>query len=260
MDWGFIAWAGIVATPVMAGTWLGYRLVRRNAALADVGFCVGFGLVVVSFSLTTTGDVNHRVVVATMGAVYAFRLGGYIFWNRILRSSEDRRYRWLREKWGTRAETWFFLYFLGQALAVAILSIPLLVVMTNPESTWKAWEILGVVIWVIGVGGESLADYQLNQFRQNPGNSRELYRGGLWRYSRHPNYFFDGVHWCAYVVMSIGLPEWWLTLIGPVVMIGAMLKVSGVPLVEAQALVSRGEAYREYQRTTNAFIPWFPKK
>jgi len=118
---------------------------------------------------------------------------------------------------------------------------------------------LGVIVWALGVGGEAVADAQLKRFRQDPGNRGKTCRRGLWRYSRHPNYFCEGVHWCTYVVMSIGLPDWWLTLVGPVVMIGALLKVSGIPMAEAQALASRGEDYREYQRTTNAFIPWFPR-
>ena len=150
--------------------------------------------------------------------------------------------------------------FLGQALAILVFSIPLLVVAGNHGSTWTAWELLGIVVWVVGVGGESLADYQLNRFRRNPENNGKVCREGLWRYSRHPNYFFDVVYWCAYVVMSIGVPDWWLTLIGPVVMSGALLKVTGIPLAEAQAIASRGEAYREYQRTTSVFIPWFPKR
>ena len=131
--------------------------------------------------------------------------------------------------------------------------------MSNPDPTWHTREVLGLAIWVIGVAGEAVADGQLNRFRRAPGNRGKTCRQGLWRYSRHPNYFFEGVHWCAYVVMSLGLPDWWLTLVGPVVMIGALLKVSGIPLAEAQALVGRGEDYREYQRTTNAFIPWLPK-
>ncbi len=243
----------------MIALWLGYRWVHRNAALADMGFCVGFGLVAISFGLMTTGDVSHRLVVAIMATGYAVRLAAYIGANRILGVAEDRRYQSLRKKWGSQAELYFFTYFVGQAVAIAVLSIPLLVLMSNPDPAWTVWEVLGVAIWALGVGGETVADYQLNRFRQDPGNRGKTYRQGLWRYSRHPNYFFEGVHWCAYVVMSIGLPEWWLTLLGPVVMIGALLKVSGIPLAEAQALASRGEEYRAYQRTTNAFIPWFPK-
>lgn len=259
MNWHLPVWALLLTTPIMVGLWLGYQWVHRNASLADVGFCVGFGLVAVGFALSTTGDLSHRLVVAAMAAGYAVRLASYLVTNRIRDVVEDRRYQLLREQWGERAEFYFFAYFVGQALAVAVFSIPLAVLMSNPDPTWHAWEVLGLVIWVIGVAGETVADGQLNQFRRAPGNRGKTCRRGLWRYSRHPNYFFEGMHWCAYVVMSIGLPDWWLTLVGPVVMIGALLKVTGIPLAEAQAASSRGEDYREYQRTTNSFIPWFPK-
>ena len=243
----------------MVGWWLAYRWGHRNASLADVGFCAGFGLTAVGFALVTTGDLSHRLVVATMATVYAVRLASYLVTNRIHGAVEDQRYQSLRVQWGTRSGFYFFLYFVGQAVAIAVFSVPLLVLMSNPDPTWHAWEILGVVVWALGVGGEAVADTQLNRFRRDPGNRGKTCRQGLWRYSRHPNYFFEGVSWCAYVVMSIGLPDWWLTLVGPVVMIGALLKVTGIPLAEARAVASRGEDYREYQRTTNAFIPWFPK-
>lgn len=262
MNWELIGWALILTTPMMIGLWLVYRWVLRNASLADVGFCAGLGLVAVGLSLLTTGDMNRRMVVAAMVTVYAVRLAVYIGRNRILRAPEDQRYQLLRRRWnsqGGRAECWFFLYFLGQAAAVAIFSIPMLVLMSNPAPLWNVWEVWGCVIWALGTGGESVADSQLNRFRRNANNSGKTCRQGLWKYSRHPNYFFEGVHWCAYVVMSIGLPDWWLTLVGPVVMIGALLTVSGIPLAETQALASRGPEYREYQRTTSAFIPWFPR-
>ena len=259
MNWQLPVWALLLTTPIMVGLWLGYRWVHRNASLADVGFCVGFGLAAVLFALMTTGDVSHRLVVAAMVTAYAVRLASYLVTNRIRGVVEDQRYRSLREQWGNRAEWYFFAYFVGQAVAVAVFSIPLAVLMSNPDSTWQVWEILGVLVWAIGVGGETVADEQLNRFRRDRGNKGKTCRRGLWRYSRHPNYFFEGVHWCAYVVMGIGLSDWWLTLLGPVVMIGALLKVTGIPLAEAQAAASRGEDYREYQRTTNAFIPWFPR-
>ena len=259
MNWELPVWALLLTTPMMVGLWSGYRWVHRNASLADVGFCVGFGLVACGFGLTTTGDVSHRLVVAAMATGYAVCLAAHLAANRFRSVVEDQRYRSLREQWGDRAEWYFFVYFVGQAVAVAVFSVPLLVLMSNPDPAWQVWEVLGVVVWAIGVGGETVADSQLNRFRRDPGNKGKTCRRGLWRYSRHPNYFFEGVHWCAYVVMGIGLPDWWLTLVGPVVMIGALLKVTGIPLAESQALASRGEDYREYQRTTNAFIPWFPK-
>jgi len=98
MDWALFLWAWLVTTPLMVGLWLAYRWYHRNAALADVGFCMGFGLVAIGLGLVTVGDVTHRIVVAVMGAGYAFRLGGYIFRVRIVNATEDPRYQSLREK------------------------------------------------------------------------------------------------------------------------------------------------------------------
>lgn len=260
MDWALVVWAWVVTTPIMLGLWSAYRWYHRNAALADVGFCVGFGLVSISLGLMTTGEVGHRLAVAIMGAVYAFRLGIYIFSARIIHAPEDPRYQTIREKLGKRAEGWVFLYFMGQSLAIAVFSLPLLVLMANTEETWRLWEVGGILLWIVGVGGETMADFQLHRFRGNPSNRSKTCREGLWRYSRHPNYFFEGVHWCAYVVMGLGLEYGWLTLIGPILMTWSLLKVSGIPFAEAQALATRGDDYRDYQRTTNALIPWFPKK
>ena len=259
MDWTLFLWAWFGTIPMMVALWLYYRFYHRNVFLADVGFCAGFGLVSLSLGMMTAGDAGHRIVVAAMGAGYAFRLAGYLFLTRVLNATEDARYQLIRQKLGDRVEWWGFLYFFGQSFAISVFSVPLLVLMANPSDTWSFLELLGICVWAIGVGGETIADFQLNDFRKQLQNKGKTCREGLWRYSRHPNYFFEGVHWCAYVVMSVGIKDVWFTLVAPVIMIGALLKVTGIPFAEARALASRGADYREYQRTTNAFIPWFPK-
>ena len=107
MNWQLPAWAMLLTTPIMVGLWLGYRWVHRNASLADVGFCVGFGLVAVGFALMTTGDVSHRLVVAAMATVYAVRLASYLATNRIRGVVEDQRYQSLREQWGRTGRVLF---------------------------------------------------------------------------------------------------------------------------------------------------------
>lgn len=138
-------------------------------------------------------------------------------------------------------------------------SLPILIAARNPAPgpAWYDW--LGVAIWVLALGGESLADRQLARFRRDPANRGGVCQQGLWRYSRHPNYFFEWLHWWAYVAMGLAGPFGWVTLAGPAVMLFFLLKVTGVPPTEARALESRGEAYRAYQRTTNAFFPGPPR-
>ena len=257
LDLVLLAW--MMTAPIMLLLWFVQR-VQGNAVIGDVGFCIGFGLVSIGYGLLAQGNPTRQILVAALGAIYALRLGGHVFVDRVLGKPEDPRYQGLRRRWGSRAQAYFFLYFQGQAVAVVVFSLPLLVLIVNPATTFSFWEWAGVLVWAVGIVGEAVADGQLVRFRTDPLNKGKTCRQGLWRYSRHPNYFFEGVHWCAYVVMSIGVAYGWITLVGPVFMIWALLKVSGVPFAEAQALASRGDDYREYQRTTNVFIPWFPRK
>ena len=258
-SWEILSTVWLTATLVMLGLWC-VQYWYRNAGIADFGYCVTFGVVSIVYAFVLQGDPLRKGLLAAMGTVYGFRLAWHLIVHRMYRKSEDARYQTLRRKMGKWAQIGFFMYFQGQAIAIVVFSLPLLVLMVNPSPSFAFWEILGVIIWMVGVVGEALADNQLTQFRENPDNFGKTFRHGLWRYSRHPNYFFEGVIWCSYVVMSIGVPNGWLTLIGPVLMIGTLLKVSGIPYAEAQAVATRGEDYREYQRTTSAFIPWFPKK
>jgi steroid 5-alpha reductase family enzyme len=256
-DLVFMSW--LLMGPVMLALWVVQRT-YQNAVIADLGFCLGFGIIVLWYGLVVEGDPVRRWLVGSMGAVYAFRLGLHLFFNRVYKKTEDSRYQRLRSRWGNRDQFYFFLYFQGQAIAIAVFSLPLLVLMQNPAPTFSFWEAVGILVWMIAVGGEALADSQLTRFRTQSKNRGKTCREGLWRYSRHPNYFFEGLHWCSYVIMGIGIPYGWITLIGPVLMIWGLLKITGIPFSEAQALASRGEDYRNYQRTTSAFIPWFPKK
>ena len=249
----------VAAALLMTLLWLVQR-VQRNAAIADVGWCFALGLVAIWYALMVYGDRDRRLLVAVMGGIYAFRLGLYIFLNRVLGKVEDGRYQRMRREWGDQAQVYYFTYFQLQAVAVTVFSLPFLVLMQNPRPTFSLWELTGVLLWLIAVVGESVADWQLATFRTKPWNRDRVCCEGLWRYSRHPNYFFEWLHWWAYVLMGVGVSNGWLTLIGPVLMGWGLLRVTGIPLAEAQALATRGEEYRAYQRTTSSFIPWFPKR
>jgi steroid 5-alpha reductase family enzyme len=244
---------------VMAGLWV-LQLRVRNASIADVGWCLGLMAVVLWYATQAAGEVERKILVAMLAVLYAGRLGGYLLRNRVLGKQEDARYRRLREQWGRSEAVKMFGYFQLQALAVAAFSLPFLVVIQNPRPPFALIELVGLLIWLIAVSGEAVADRQLAGFRAKTWNHDRVCREGLWYFSRHPNYFFEWLHWWAYVVMAIGAPGWPLTFIGPVAMGWALLKVTGIPLAEAQALRTRGKEYREYQLTTNSFVPWFPKR
>ena len=145
-------------------------------------------------------------------------------------------------------------------MLVGICALPALVVAHHVTAPLQVWDYLGAGVLVGSIIGETVADRQLQRFRSDPANRGTTCRTGLWRTSRHPNYFFEWIHWCAYVLMAVGSPWWILTWIGPILMLFFLFKVTGIPATETQALKSRGEDYRRYQESTSVFVPWFPKK
>jgi steroid 5-alpha reductase family enzyme len=243
---------------VMVGLWVLQGCIR-NASIVDVGWCAGLIAVVLWYAIQATGETERKMVAASLAVLYAGRLGLYILFNRVIGKTEDARYRRLREQWGTSEAVRMFGYLQLQALALAVFSLPFLALIRNPEPPFALNEFVGLLIWIIAVLWEAMADRQLAQFRSKPWNRDRVCREGLWRYSRHPNYFFEWLHWWGYVVMGVNAPGWLMTWIGPIGMGWALLKVTGIPWAERQALESRGAEYREYQRTTSSFIPWFPK-
>jgi steroid 5-alpha reductase family enzyme len=250
--------AYLFMTVVMGVLWVVQRRIR-NAAIGDVGWCFGLILVVLWYASQADVGVERIVLTVMLVTLYAGRLGLYILFNRVIGKEEDARYRRLREEWGESESAKMLAYFLLQALAVAAFSLPFLVLMWNPRPPSALVEFIGLMIWGIAVSGEARADRQLAHFRADPRNHGRVCREGLWAYSRHPNYFFEWLHWCSYVVMTLGAPGWVFTLIGPIGMGLALLKLTGIPRTEAQALMSRGEEYKVYQTTTNAFFPWYPQ-
>ncbi|MDX1763910.1 MAG: DUF1295 domain-containing protein [bacterium] len=233
---------------------------REDAGIVDVGWATGLAALAVFYGVSADGYLPRRTTLLLLAGLWGLRLGGYLFLNRVRRGPEDGRYQMLRNQWGDRAQTYFFFFFQIQALWAVMFSLPFLVVAYNPLMTWTIFDTLAIVVWIAAIAGESTADAQLAAFRSQPENRGKTCREGLWRYSRHPNYFFEFLHWWSYVLLGVGSPYWWVTLTGPATMLLFLYKITGIPYTEKQALASRGEEYREYQRTTSPFIPWFPKE
>ena len=249
------AWA--VTAVLMTILWLWQRR-SGNAAIVDVAWSFATALVGVVFALAL-GEGARRWIIAGVAGLWGLRLGAHL-WQRVAGDRhEDVRYRTMREQWGSRFQAYMFGFYQLQALWAVLFALPM---------AWAAWnhsplgwpDALGIAIWVAGVAGEALADHQLRRFRARGDSAGRVCDQGLWRYSRHPNYFFEWIHWFAYVCFAAGGDGRWLALLGPAVMLWFLLKVTGIPLLEQRMLESRGEAYRRYQRATSAFIPWPPRR
>jgi steroid 5-alpha reductase family enzyme len=130
----------------------------------------------------------------------------------------------------------------------------------NARAPLGAVEFVGAAIWLVGMAGEALADQQLKNFKKNPLNKGKTCQKGLWKYSRHPNYFFEWLIWIAYATFAITSPWGFIGVLSPALLLYFLLGLTGIPATEAQALRSRGSEYREYQQRTSAFVPWFPKR
>lgn len=248
----------VLAAALLFAVWV-VQLFTRNAGLVDVIWSAAVGLLGVFYAVVGDAPVATRILLALMAGVWGLRLAAYLG-QRMRGRPEDSRYAAARASWGRRADLYMLGFFLFQALVAWILSLPFLVVAYMPTNPPLALATLGVLVWVISVGGEAVADWQLNRFKRDPDNAGVVYNGGLWRYSRHPNYFFESLHWVSYVIIAIGAPFWWATLFSPVIMAVLLLKVSGIPMIENRDAATRRTGHDAYVRTTNAFIPWPPKR
>jgi len=236
------------------------ELLHKDASIVDVGWSLGVGALGIVYALFGPGDPTRRAILGAVASIWAFRLAFFLFVNRVWGKKEDGRYQRLRAHWGKRASLYFFLFFQIQAIWTLLFAIPFMVVAANPQAAPTPWDWLGIAIAIVAIVGEGIADAQLAKWRGDPANKGKTCRAGLWRYSRHPNYFFEWTHWFAYVALAVGSPWWYLAFIGPILMIVFLFKITGIPHTEKQALASRGEDYRRYQRETSVFIPWFPRK
>ena len=246
----------LLAAATMTLGWLWQRR-HRNAGIVDVLWAAGVGASALYFAVLGNGAPWLRLILVLFGGAWGVRLALHL-WARVRGEPEDGRYENLREHW--HGDQWkFFGFFQFQAALIVLFALPFVAVARNREPS-VVWIMAAAAIWLASVIGEAIADRQLARFRSTPSNRGHTCREGLWRYSRHPNYFFEWTHWFAYVCLAVGSPIAWLAWAGPLVMFVFLRFISGVPYTEKQALRSRGDEYRRYQRSTSMLIPWFPNR
>lgn len=255
--WIFPLLLFVLACVPMTVAWAHQRR-TRNAGIVDVVWAASMAASALVYAAIAPGEPAVRIAVAVLGGLWGLRLFVFLR-HRVSHEAEDGRYAYLRRHWhGHQGK--FLAFFIAQAGFTALLSLPFLAAAWNPQHPplW-AWS-AALAVWLVSIGGEALADRQLAHFRAQPSHRGRTCRSGLWRYSRHPNYFFEWLHWFAYPLLAIGSPLAWLAWAGPLLMLVFLYRLTGIPFTEAQALRSRGEDYRAYQRSTSAFIPWIPKE
>ncbi len=228
----------------------------KDASHVDIGWAAGLGATALVCAAQLHGNPIRRALVGAMAAAWALRLSLHLFWDRIRGKPEDGRYAALRRSWEERANWKFFLLFQAQAALVILMSLSFVGACERKAPVF-ALDALSVLIGLAAVAGETAADRQLAAFRGLPSNRGKTCRSGLWAYSRHPNYFFEWLYWLSYAAMA---PLDWRVWTSPALLLYFLFKVTGIPVTEAQAIKSRGEDYRDYQRTTPAFVPWRRKR
>ncbi len=245
------------AISLMVAVWA-LSLVKRDASIVDAFWGLGFVLVAwVYYALAPEG--GRRLVVPLLVTLWGVRLSGYIAWRNHGRG-EDYRYREMRERWGPSFPlASLFVVFGLQALILWVVSWPLAAAQRGPAPVWPSWpELAGAALFAIGFLFESIGDLQLAWFKSRPENRGQVMDRGLWRYTRHPNYFGDALVWWGLWLVALAVPGAWWTVVGPLLMTFLLMKVSGVALLE-QKLRETRPAYRDYVERTSAFFPWPPR-
>lgn len=250
---------GIGGTALMVLLWVS-ALRTRKAAIVDPGWSLILGAAAVYFALAGTGSMTQRLLAGIVGGAWSLRLTWHLLHDRVLGKPEDGRYLAMRQALGQHADLHFLWFFIAQAWLAAVLSVPFWLLAHAPDPGLSVIQALGLGVFAVALLGESLADRQLAGFRHDPANRGRVCDRGLWRWSRHPNYFCEWLVWVGFALLAWPAPHGAWAFSAPAILLVLITKVTGIPYTEAQALRSRGERYKTYQRTTSAFFPWPPRR
>lgn len=248
----------IVCTVIAYMTvWFVVSLLKQRNDVADVAWGPGFIVVAITSSVMATELTLRALIVTTMVLIWGIRLALHIA-SRHAGKPEDERYAAWRREWGSTVTIRSFLQvFMLQGILLTIISIPVVMINTAPSLPFTPLDIIGISVWLAGFTFEAVSDRQLKQFVKNPTNRGKIMTGGLWRFSRHPNYFGEVTLWWGIYIVSLSVPGGWMSIIGPIMITFLILKVSGIPMLE-KAFEANPD-FQQYKRQTSAFFPLPPK-
>lgn len=242
---------------VYMSLWFIFSLIKKRNDVADVGWGLGFILMAwTSFFISGIFDIRG-LLVGILVSIWGLRLAWHIY-SRNKGKVEDYRYLAWRKEWGK----WFYLrsylqVYLLQGALLFIIVLPVLVINKSLGSLFALVDLVGLAVWLFGFYFESVGDSQLAKFIKNPENKGKLMQGGLWAYTRHPNYFGEVTQWWGIWLIALSVPNGWLSIIGPIAITFLILKVSGIPMLEKK--MEENPEFAEYKRKTSIFIP-LPRK
>ena len=254
MQAGLLLIVAITLSSIMTFAWaLEHKTGKSGWIDAIWSISVGLGSVIAVLLADTPWQRRSAMLILILA--WSLRLGLHIA-KRSLSHGEDPRYAKLMKEWGENASKRLFWFLQIQALAAFILVLSVYLAAVSGPFFPHFVDLIAVAIVVIAITGEALSDAQLAKFRKTPAARTEICETGLWAYSRHPNYFFEWLFWCAWPLMAITASPWsWLSLLAPIQMYWLLVHVSGIPPLEDHMLKSRGEKFRALQRRVNAFFP-----
>ncbi|HVW23163.1 MAG TPA: DUF1295 domain-containing protein [Candidatus Saccharimonadales bacterium] len=254
MSLGLVFGISLAAVIAYMGIWFGFASYVKRLDVVDTAWGLGFVYLALIIFYGQAGHTGVQLLALWLVTLWGLRLATHITLRNINRS-EDERYAALRRKWGKHvANKAFINIYLLQALLILLVSAPVLAIESTLRSGWTPLVKIGFVVWLLGLVVESLADFQLRRFLKSKHGG--VMQSGLWRYSRHPNYFGEIITWIGAGLVACGLDRWW-GLVGPAVITFLIVKVSGLPPLEKH--FAKDKAYQDYAQKTSVLIPWFKK-
>lgn len=245
----FYVW--LSAASAMFCTWL-RQLKSKDASYVDVVWSAGIGIsALVFFLYNNLFDFRH-IIILLCALFWSFRLSCHLTSRLMYLKEEDSRYNTMRKVMGARANIGFLIFFQVQAVFIVMFAAPIIIALSTNQTSWQISDYLGLVIFIIAFVGETIADKQLLNHRKQHGANITC-QDGLWYYSRHPNYFFEWIHWFAYACFAISSSYFWLTSLMPFLMLFFIIYVTGIPHAEREAM-SKKPDYLDYKKSTPMLI------